>query len=31
VYEKDVVEMIKEGVMICAGGYENGWTFTNRQ
>jgi 4-hydroxy-2-oxoheptanedioate aldolase len=29
--ERDVVDMIKEGVMICTGGYENGRKFTKRQ
>ena len=29
--DKNVVEMIKEGVMICTGGYEVGRKFTNRQ
>jgi hypothetical protein len=28
--DKNVVEMIKEGVMICTGGYEVGRKFTNR-
>lgn len=28
--DKDVVEMLKEGVMICTGGYEVGRKFTNR-
>jgi 4-hydroxy-2-oxoheptanedioate aldolase len=28
--DKDVVEMIKEGVMICTGGYEVGRKFSNR-
>ena len=28
--DKDVVEMIKEGVMICTGGYQVGRKFTNR-
>jgi hypothetical protein len=27
--DKHVVEMIKEGVMICTGGYEAGRRFTN--
>jgi 4-hydroxy-2-oxoheptanedioate aldolase len=29
--DRDVVEMIKEGVMICTGGYEAGRKFTKRQ
>ncbi|MGQ0733397.1 MAG: aldolase/citrate lyase family protein [Acidobacteriota bacterium] len=29
--ERNVVEMIKEGVMICTGGYEAGRKFTKRQ
>jgi len=29
--DKDVVEMIREGVMICTGGYQVGRKFTNRQ
>jgi 4-hydroxy-2-oxoheptanedioate aldolase len=29
--DKNVVEMIKEGVMICTGGYTVGRKFTNRQ
>jgi 4-hydroxy-2-oxoheptanedioate aldolase len=29
--DKNVVEMLKEGVMICTGGYEVGRKFTNRQ
>jgi len=29
--DRDVVSMIKEGVMICTGGYEVGRKFTNRQ
>jgi 4-hydroxy-2-oxoheptanedioate aldolase len=29
--DKDVVDMIKEGVMICTGGYEVGRKFTKRQ
>jgi 4-hydroxy-2-oxoheptanedioate aldolase len=29
--DKDVVERIKEGVMICTGGYQVGRKFTNRQ
>ncbi len=29
--ERNVTEMIKEGVMICTGGYEAGRTFTKRQ
>jgi hypothetical protein len=28
--DKNVVEMIKEGVMICTGGYEVGRKFTAR-
>jgi hypothetical protein len=28
--DKDVVEMIKEGVMICTGGYTVGRQFTKR-
>ena len=28
--DKNVVEMIKEGVMICTGGYEVGRKFTTR-
>jgi 4-hydroxy-2-oxoheptanedioate aldolase len=28
--ERNVVDMIKEGVMICTGGYEAGRTFTKR-
>jgi 4-hydroxy-2-oxoheptanedioate aldolase len=29
--DRDVVDMIKEGVMICTGGYEAGRKFTKRQ
>ena len=28
--DKNVVEMIKEGVMICTGGYEVGRKFSSR-
>jgi hypothetical protein len=29
--DKDVVQMIKEGVMICTGGYQVGRAFTRGQ
>jgi hypothetical protein len=29
--DRDVVDMIKEGVMICTGGYETGRRFTKRE